>query len=397
MALAQQNAFGPASGGGSREHRLADCYERAMHLATHEKNFNYAHVLFAQCVRDDPGNPKFVDAMVQNLRTKARVSRKSIFGLSYRKNRSLRKAIDGKDWKNAFGIALELLSADPWNVATLRGIAEACAGLHYNEAELIYLKQALDAEPKNIEVSRHCARSLARLGQFDQAIACWHRVEKLRGKDEEAARMVSFLAQEKLRYPGGRPSVAKPQETPKVRPEQETVLKEVVLSPQQKLEEAIATDPQNLRNYLELAQVLLNSNRLNAAESVLTKGIAACGEQAALLQELRRVRTIRAEEDRQLTEDRALAARNENRQFQMPWMELALASAFFFLILQLVPSVRAAVWRMIDFRQWSRYVWFAVNFIIFLGLAAVRFGSNIRAAIRRKPVRKKVRTTARNR
>jgi hypothetical protein len=78
-------------------------------------------------------------------------------------------------------------------------MAKACEALHYNEVELVYLKPALDAAPKDANVNRHCARSLARMGQFDQAIACWHRVDEITGKDREAAAMISQLAEERMR------------------------------------------------------------------------------------------------------------------------------------------------------------------------------------------------------
>ncbi len=35
------------------------------------------------------------------------------------------------------------------------------------------------------------AESLARMGQFDQAIACWHRIEELDKGNDEARRKIS--------------------------------------------------------------------------------------------------------------------------------------------------------------------------------------------------------------
>ena len=66
-------------------------------------------------------------------------------------------------------------------------MAEACEALEYREAELRYLKMALEANPKDPEVNRHCAKSLQRTGLFDQAIVCWHRVEEALKDDVERA------------------------------------------------------------------------------------------------------------------------------------------------------------------------------------------------------------------
>jgi tetratricopeptide (TPR) repeat protein len=269
-------------------------------------------------------------------------------------------------------------------------MADACAALHYNEAELVYLKQALDAEPKNIEVNRHCARSLGRMGQFDQAIACWHRIEKLTSQDEEATRMISVLAQEKLKYPGGRPPVLKPKQLPPEIEECHSDLphetgRDVILRPEQKLEQAIAHDPQNLNNYLELAELLLSSTQYNLAETVLNRGISACGEQQPLVEKLHQVRLLRAEDQRQLDEKRALAQKIADAPIRIPWLELVLGITFLVLLLQVAPSLAIAIWRSIDIRNWEWGGWLSFNLIVLLGLILIRTAPTLRALwLRRK-------------
>ena len=41
------------------------------------------------------------------------------------------------------------------------------------------------------------------MGQFDQAIACWHRVEQAKPHDEEALQAISRLSVEKTIHKGG--------------------------------------------------------------------------------------------------------------------------------------------------------------------------------------------------
>src|SRR5262249_50343474 len=55
------------------------------------------------------------------------------------------------------------------------------------------LRAALSARPKDVEIHRHCGRSLARLGQFDQAVACWRRVLDQVTNDPEALKMITDL------------------------------------------------------------------------------------------------------------------------------------------------------------------------------------------------------------
>jgi len=46
-------------------------------------------------------------------------------------------------------------------------------------------------------VNRLCGIALGKRGQFDQAIACWHRVEQAKPDDEEPKRAIASLAVEK--------------------------------------------------------------------------------------------------------------------------------------------------------------------------------------------------------
>jgi tetratricopeptide (TPR) repeat protein len=183
--------------------RLAECFQRGRHLATVEKDYEYAHAMFAECVAQDPANLEYVEALLANSKAMFRGDKKNARHLMRLSGeRELKKTVVDKDWPNVLRLGIDVLKGDPWHVATLRKMAEACEALHYNEVELAYLKQALDAAPKNADVNRHCARSLARMGQFDQAIACWHRVEEITRGDREATEMISKLAEEKMQWQG---------------------------------------------------------------------------------------------------------------------------------------------------------------------------------------------------
>jgi len=373
----------------SREKRLTECYNRGLQLSRSEKNYEYAHVMLTECVRSDPGNLQFVEALIQNLKSNTpHHSKRRLFS---RTPRPLCKAVQLKDWEAAISIGLEGLWNDPWNTAVLLEMAHACEALHHNEVELVYLKQALEAEPKNLKVNRHCARSLGRMGQFDQAIACWHRIEVLQGRDDEASKMISTLAEEKLKFPGGRPPTTKRKDVKDAsnsesKPEE---TKEVALSSQQKLEQAITLDPKNVTNYVELAELLLNSSQYNAAESLLTRAIAVCGSQKSLVKQLERTQYRRAEAQRAFTEDRKAEEQIEKAPIRIPWLELALVATAAMLVLQLVPSLGAVTLRAVDVRNWSRPTWFLFNIFILLALAAIKFAPNWSAFKRQRLHRKR--------
>ncbi len=156
--------------------RLQQCFEKANELANKSKpDHDYAHDLYSQAVNNDPGNLVYVEAMLSNLQKKYNNNKRgSRFSFGGRK--AFKEAVAEEDWKDIFREGLELLKNNPWDTQVLRELARACAFNRYNEVELRYLKNALDGKPKDIEVNRHCAQSLARVGQFDMAIACWNRI-----------------------------------------------------------------------------------------------------------------------------------------------------------------------------------------------------------------------------
>lgn len=369
--------------------RLESCYQRGLRLAK-ERNYDYAHEMFAQCVVHAPSNVVYTEAMLKNLREKfSGRKKKSKFRFGQGGSRGLKKSLQQSDWTGVLRQGVELLKNNPWDVATLRAMAEACEALRYNEVELVYLKQALDADPKNVEVNCHCARSLGRMGQFDQAIACWHRVETLRGKNEEAARMISQLAEDKLRYPGGIPPAAHSPAPAIVAAKTESQTSEPKAEPtltrRQLLERSLAEHPQDQSAQLELADLLIDSELYDVAEAGLKRAVVACGDSTALLEKLEHVRALLAEQWQEAADARLLADHRAQREpFRMPWLELTLVAAGVGLALQFFPSVGTAVWRAVDVRNWTRLTWFVLNALVILLLVSVRFASEIKAAWQEK-------------
>ena len=344
---------------------------------TRDKNYDYAHTMFAECVIHEPGNLAFVEAMLQNLRAKIpQPKKKSLFG-SHVESKTIKRAVANKKWPDVIRLGIEQLKDDSWDIGALRALAVACQHFHYTEVELVYLKQALDANPKDIEINRHCAQSLGRMGQFDQAIACWHRIETIRTGDEEAARMISHLGDEKLKYPGGRPAVTAQSQKARsavVFVPEETVeeSKELELSPRQKLEQAIALDPHEVSNYLELADLLAESERFQEAEAVLLRGMAVCGEHAALKDRVRDIHLLRTKLESEAAEARRREIERRNRPVKVPWLEIVLALAGCALLLQLFPPVAAVTWHALDFRHWSHAGWIVTNIVVLAVLVGVQ-------------------------
>lgn len=311
--------------------RLQRCFERGKEVTRQEKpDFDYAHTMFSECVLQDPGNLDYVETMLENLQRKFKNNKRGSRLKGFGGRGPFKKAIAAEDWDDVFRLGLELLRVNPWDVPTLRALAEACRVNHLNEVELRYLKNALDVNRKDVEVNRHCAESLARMGQFDQAIHCWHRVEELDKGNAEARRKISELTLAKARgLPGVETSSGSSDEarsskttSSSARKQHEATSEAASQTPKSsqnasdkpeapspeaadegprtilELERAVQKDAADLDAYRELAQRYTDEGRFRDALQTLKRALEAAGGNHLELRELledAQVRMVRAQ------------------------------------------------------------------------------------------------------
>ncbi len=312
------------------------------------EDYGYAHSMFSQCVVKDPSNLGYVEMMLANLqlqfegkkkKCKVKESRAPFKKAISEANESV-KADDletaEKKWRKVLKLGPGLLKDNPWDIPTLRGMAEACAFFRFNEVELRYLKNALESNSQDVEVNKHCATSLARMGQFDQAIACWHRIEDK--AKSQALKMISDLTVAKTQFRSGNideeglarllnvvpiakaPSAAQrmaaaataaaeaeaaasnddsedENSEPKPAAKARTLAKpEEPPAPATKedLEKRISSRPEDVENYLELADMHSAAGEYREAEQVLRRALPVSGGDLAVHEKLEKAQVKRS-------------------------------------------------------------------------------------------------------
>ena len=102
---------------------------------------------------------------------------------------SIKKAVSQSHWEDVLKHGMAVLKINPWDVTALTAMASAAEGIvaiyggaEFSECQMLYLKTALEANVQGSDVNRLCGIALGKRRQFDQAIACWHRVEKARSR-----------------------------------------------------------------------------------------------------------------------------------------------------------------------------------------------------------------------
>lgn len=252
--------------------RLQQNYQRG------EQNFNanidYAIEMFVLCVLGDPGNVIYLQSLLAALKKK--YSGKSRGGLanvwSAGGRAKLKKLAGAGKWTDVIKAGIDILKANPTDHGCLLSMAEAAGQLGHLESQRAYLKAALDAVPKDIEVNKQCAKFLAEHGEYDQAIACWVRISDIKSVADEAQREISRLQVDKTigagRGTGGRA----------VGPKRPEAGGAEAADPVAHLKKAISENPTQVEPRLELADLLEKEQKLEEAEKVLADALAVSGQ-----------------------------------------------------------------------------------------------------------------------
>jgi tetratricopeptide (TPR) repeat protein len=310
--------------------QLQQCYAQAMQLMQEPTyDFDQAHALLAECVVGDPGNALYVDAFLRNLGHTHGDNPARLPEPAQAVPAEWTRAVADCDWAFALRAGPALLQHNPWDRHILQVLARACEARNWTAATARYLQNAVEASPRDVALNRQLANALVRVGRFDEAIACWRRVEETDPYDPEPPQMISRLTLEKARHivhdagdsgeePGASgteggaarteshpaaPQAAAPKaKRPRGEPRQ------LKLTHRQELEQAIINTPADEAAYLELAELHLAEHRSYDAQRTLLKALEV-SKDLRIIEKLEDVNMLRAAEHLQTAEQRSLQER----------------------------------------------------------------------------------------
>jgi tetratricopeptide (TPR) repeat protein len=257
----------------AKQKRLDAMLEAAQQKASGEKpDFEYATKLLTDCVLGNPSNIFYVKGYIETLKKKYNNNKT---GKTLAKFQELgarmaqKKAIDQEKWDEALKQGLRVLTANPWDKTALLNMAKVSSKYPSDfEVELYYLRTALEPSPKDPDINKLCAIALAAIGEVDQAITCWHRVEVARqgtAAEEEAKRHIAYLNTHRMDMKDGTASQG-------FRPGRPGEVEEL-LTPEKRLLRKISQHPEKLEPYVELSQMYINEERYGDAEKILAKAV----------------------------------------------------------------------------------------------------------------------------
>lgn len=288
--------------------RLMQCYRTGTQASG---NAQYAIDMFSACVIGDPGNQVFLQAFLAALRRKFGAKKSGTFSslLSAGGRTGMKRAAGNAQWRDVIKQGVEILKSNPADHACLLAMAEACGNLMFVECQAVYLRAALDAAPADAEVNRQCGRFAASQGNFDQAIECWRRIARIKGLAEEAEREIAQLSVDKTISAGkglvGRggnqgPATAEPVKASDRRAE---------------LIQLVRDNPADVEGTLELADLVEQDGRIDEAEKLLARALAASGNELKVREHVED-RQLRWAKSKVMIAEQRLAANDtpENRE-----------------------------------------------------------------------------------
>ncbi len=228
-------------------------------------NYDYAIELFGSCVAGDPASAiylqKFMEALYKKFSKKKKGGLASL--LSAGSRGSLKRLVASGKTREALKTGLDVLKKDPFDVACILSLADACGEAHCLETQGLFLRRALDVAPKDISVNKHCANYAERLGEYDQAISCWQRLAATKSVREEADREIARLSVEKTRQKLESRGVSSKESSD--------------VSPLEELRQKLAASPTDYETAFELSDLLEREASIEEAETVLLDVLAASG------------------------------------------------------------------------------------------------------------------------
>jgi Tetratricopeptide repeat. len=253
--------------------RLQECYTKGNETMAQGAH-DYATEMFIQCLLGDPSNIVYIQAYVLNLRRKYNDNKKG-GSMGFLKGAgpksAIKTALVRKNWDNVLKNGAEMLKINPWDASTFAAMGRACLEMGFSNAGLAYYKQAVESSPNDVEINRDSARALQEMEEYDQALACWNRVLKIKSNDDEANKAIGDLMIEKTirvgKYAEGETSK---KSTAQHRESVQNIEYEerVKLSPEELFEKAVRKNPDDVALYVDRAEYLFQLNQIKDAENI---------------------------------------------------------------------------------------------------------------------------------
>ena len=264
-----------------KDAQKAASFFRHANEAALKGNFPYAIQMLCDAMKNDPENLLYRQTLrgVERRTFNNEPGKVGLFAAA--KTKPIHLRIRGeksrKHWTRVLECCEDAFRIHPWDVMAAREGAEAAVELD-DLALATWLLESVHAQAENSTSYLKQLAQVYELGdQFAKAISCWEQVRRKDPNDEESKRRINALsASATIKRSGYHETLgAKADSGPEIQVEGLDELKAKAESPTQRLVRLIKAEPEEVRHYLDLSEILRGQNRLDDAEKVLSRGRAA--------------------------------------------------------------------------------------------------------------------------
>ncbi len=188
-----------------------------------------------------------------------------------------KKATSSKKPDQIFKASIAAIQVNPWDADAFLAAGNACAELGYHDVSVEYYRAAVEAEPASVEANKICAAALREIAAFDEAKACVLRILKVKPGDFEAKKLFNDLETLKTIHKGKYQSgdsnqvreAGNAQSAGPIADDEDAMGRKLTYVEQ--VERRIKKNPNDLANYVELAQHFYQGGDYERAEAYFVK------------------------------------------------------------------------------------------------------------------------------
>lgn len=274
-----------------RRKLAAQCW-RTGNDAMQSENWDYSIQMFSQCVKIEPDNVLFRQALrgvetkkYGNNKTGAKMSGMKLMGPRGR----IKKGRMSKNWDAVDKAAEDGLAINPWDAQLNADVGDAARNQeHAAVAEFAYQK-AVECDPQNKEYLRVLAELYEDRGEFKLATGVWEKIFRLDPMDGEARTRSQQAATKQVIDRGGYEGA---DSTKGVMADHEVAKRLNIQAGNQvdgpgqseeaDLQRAIRKEPDAPEGYMKIAEFYRRNKRLDEALQMLEKSVEITGGDASL-------------------------------------------------------------------------------------------------------------------
>jgi len=264
----------------------AECWRRG-NEAMQSENWDYSIQMFSQCVKFEPDNLLFRQALrgvemkkYGNNRAGAKMSGVKLMGPRGR----VKKSRLSRNWDAVDKAAEEGLAINPWDAQLNADVGEACRKLEFAAVAAFAYEKAVECDPNSKTFCRALAELYEERGDFQLATGVWEKICQIDPMDGDARTRAQQAATKQVIDRGGYEGA---QSTKGVMADHEVAKRLNIQnageidgpgqSEEADLQRAIRKEPDAHEGYIKLADFYRRSKRLEDAQKMLEKAAEITG------------------------------------------------------------------------------------------------------------------------